>query len=127
MKEKKLRAILLGNALKKARLELQLTQTELQRRSDCHVSSIADWEEGRSFPSKKSLLKICKALKIDPVHALQCTANVVTGVHDSLISYLEGRASREPIFRNELFKVWERTGKSKKNTDQTTVDNDTTL
>jgi transcriptional regulator with XRE-family HTH domain len=54
----------LGNALRSLRQSQGLTQDELARRSDVHVTSLRDYEQGRTAPSWHTLTKIAYGLGI---------------------------------------------------------------
>ena len=53
----------LGKKIKLARIELDLTQTQLAQRINAKQKSISRYETGASLPSIKTLMKIAKALK----------------------------------------------------------------
>ena len=55
----------LAEAVKKARLELGLTQEEVADKSDTDVRTIINMEMGRGNPKLKTLFKVVRALKID--------------------------------------------------------------
>jgi len=58
MDEKKL-----GKKIKLARIELDLTQTQLAQKTNTKQKSISRYETGASLPSIKTLVKIAKVLK----------------------------------------------------------------
>ncbi len=53
----------LGKKIKPARVELDLTQTQLAQRVNSKQKSISRYETGASLPSIKALVKIAKVLK----------------------------------------------------------------
>ena len=53
----------LGKKMKLARVELDLTQTELAQRIHSKQKSISRYETGASLPSIRTLVKIAKVLK----------------------------------------------------------------
>ena len=53
----------LGKKIKLARIELDLTQTQLAQKTNTKQKSISRYETGASFPSIKTLVKIAKVLK----------------------------------------------------------------
>ncbi len=53
----------LGKKIKLARVELDLTQTELAQKIHSKQKSISRYETGASLPSIKTLVKIAKVLK----------------------------------------------------------------
>ena len=53
----------LGKKIKLARIELDLTQTQLAQRINSKQKSISRYETGASLPSIKTLVKIAKILK----------------------------------------------------------------
>lgn len=53
----------LGKKIKLARIELDLTQTELAEKIKTKQKSISRYETGASLPSIKTLVKIAKILK----------------------------------------------------------------
>ena len=55
----------LAEAVKKARLELGLTQEEVANKCDTDVRTIINMEMGRGNPKLKTLFKVVRALKID--------------------------------------------------------------
>ncbi len=55
----------LAEAVKKARLELGLTQEEVADKCDTDVRTIINMEMGRGNPKLKTLFKVVRALKID--------------------------------------------------------------
>jgi len=52
-----------GKNIKLARIELDLTQTQLVQRINFKQKSISGYETGASLPSIKTLVKIAKILK----------------------------------------------------------------
>jgi len=52
-----------GKNIKLARIELDLTQTQLAQRINSKQKSISRYETGASLPSIKTLVKIAKVLK----------------------------------------------------------------
>ena len=52
-----------GKNIKLARIELDLTQTQLAQRINSKQKSISRYETGASLPSLKTLVKIAKVLK----------------------------------------------------------------
>ncbi len=53
----------LGKKIKLARIELDLTQTQLAQKINSKQKSISRYETGASLPSIKTLVKIAKILK----------------------------------------------------------------
>lgn len=53
----------LGKKIKLARVELDLTQTELAEKIDAKQKSISRYESGVTIPSIETLLKMAKILK----------------------------------------------------------------
>ena len=53
----------LGKKIKLARVELDLTQTELAEKINAKQKSISRYETGASLPSIKTLVEIAKVLK----------------------------------------------------------------
>ena len=53
----------LGKKIKLARIELDLTQTQLAQRINSKQKSISRYETSASLPSIKTLVKIAKILK----------------------------------------------------------------
>jgi len=53
----------LGKKIKLARIELDLTQTQLAQRINSKQKSISRYETGASLPSIKTLVKIAKVLR----------------------------------------------------------------
>jgi len=53
----------LGKKIKLARIELDLTQTDLAKKIRAKQKSISRYETGLSMPSIDTLMKISKALK----------------------------------------------------------------
>jgi len=53
----------LGKKIKLARVELDLTQTQLAKKIDAKQKSISRYETGVSLPSIQTLIKIAKVLK----------------------------------------------------------------
>ena len=60
----------LGKKIKLARIELDLTQTQLAEKIDGKQKSISGYETGGSLPSIKTLVKIAKVLKKPAGHFL---------------------------------------------------------
>jgi len=52
-----------GKKIKLARVELDLTQTELAEKNKTKQKSISRYETGASLPSIRTLVKIAKVLK----------------------------------------------------------------
>jgi len=59
-----------GKNIKLARVELDLTQTQLAQRINSKQKSISRYETGASLPSIKTLVKIAKILKKPAGHFL---------------------------------------------------------
>ena len=53
----------LGKKIRLARVELDLTQTQLAQKINTQQKSISHYETGASLPSLKTLVKIAKVLK----------------------------------------------------------------
>jgi DNA-binding XRE family transcriptional regulator len=53
----------LGKKIKLARVELDLTQTDLAQKINAKQKSISRYENGMSLPSLETLVKIAKVLK----------------------------------------------------------------
>lgn len=53
----------LGKKIKLARVELDLTQTQLAEKINAKQKSISRYETGASLPSIETLIKIAKVLK----------------------------------------------------------------
>lgn len=53
----------LGKKIKLARVELDLTQTELARKIGAKQKSISRYEAGKSVPKVETLVKLAKVLK----------------------------------------------------------------
>ncbi len=53
----------LGKRIKLARVELDLTQSQLAQKINAKQKSISRYETGASLPSIETLVKIAKALK----------------------------------------------------------------
>ena len=53
----------LGKKIKLARIELDLTQTQLAEKINSKQKSISRYETGASLPSIRTLVKIAKVLK----------------------------------------------------------------
>jgi len=53
----------LGKKIKLARVERDLTQTQLAKRINAKQKSISRYETGASLPSIETLVKLAKALK----------------------------------------------------------------
>ena len=60
----------LGKKIRVARIELDLTQTQLAQRINCKQKSISRYETAASLPSIKTLVKIAKVLKKPASHFL---------------------------------------------------------
>ncbi len=60
----------LGKKMKLARVELDLTQTELAQRIHSKQKSISRYETGASLPSIRTLVKIAEVLKKPAGHFL---------------------------------------------------------
>jgi len=64
----------LGKKIKLARVELDLTQTELARRIGAKQKSISRYEAGKSVPKVETLIKLARVLKKPVAHFLDETA-----------------------------------------------------
>ena len=53
----------LGKKIRLARIELDLTQTQLAQKINTQQKSISRYETGASLPSLKTLVKIARVLK----------------------------------------------------------------
>ena len=53
----------LGKKIKLARVELDLTQTQLARKIGAKQKSISRYEAGKSVPKVETLMKLAKALR----------------------------------------------------------------
>ena len=60
----------LGKKIKLARVELDLTQTELARKIGAKQKSISRYETGKSVPRVETLLELAKVLKKSATHFL---------------------------------------------------------
>ncbi|MCK5306737.1 MAG: helix-turn-helix transcriptional regulator [Candidatus Omnitrophica bacterium] len=60
----------LGKKIKLARVELDLTQTQLAQKIKAKQKSISRYETGATSPSIKTLVKIAKVLKKSAGHFL---------------------------------------------------------
>ena len=60
----------LGKKIKLARIELDLTQTQLAERINGKQKSISGYETGATLPSIRTLIKIAKVLKKPAGHFL---------------------------------------------------------
>ena len=60
----------LGKKLKLARIELDLTQTQLAEKINGKQKSISGYETGATLPSIRTLIKIAKVLKKPAGHFL---------------------------------------------------------
>jgi len=60
----------LGKKIKLARIELDLTQTELAEKIKTKQKSISRYETGASLPSIRTLIKIAKVLRKPPGYFL---------------------------------------------------------
>ena len=63
----------LGKKIKLARVELDLTRTELARKIGAKQKSISRYEAGKSVPKVETLTKLARALKKLPAHFLDET------------------------------------------------------
>lgn len=61
----------LGKKIKIARIELDLTQTDLAKKIGAKQKSISRYETGLSMPSIETLVKIAKALKKEAAYFLE--------------------------------------------------------
>jgi DNA-binding XRE family transcriptional regulator len=61
----------LGKKIKVARVELDLTQTDLAQKIRAKQKSISRYENGISLPSIETLVKIAKVLKKPAGHFLE--------------------------------------------------------
>ncbi|MFH0935604.1 MAG: helix-turn-helix transcriptional regulator [Candidatus Omnitrophota bacterium] len=61
----------LGKKIKLARVELDLTQTDLAKKISAKQKSISRYETGLSMPSIETLMKISKALKKPAAYFLE--------------------------------------------------------
>ncbi|MGL4773970.1 MAG: helix-turn-helix domain-containing protein [Clostridium sp.] len=66
----------LGRMVKKKRKEKNLTQLEVGEIAGISNSYISDIENGRTNPSIKSLVKICKALEIEDLSEIMMSIYV---------------------------------------------------
>jgi len=53
-----------AETIEKARLALNISQTELARRIGVHQARISDWEAAKCLPDTPSLLKLATALNL---------------------------------------------------------------
>lgn len=56
----------LGEALRKRRKELGLTQAEVAKGADVHVQFVSNWERGLCYPPEANHKKLAKILKLGP-------------------------------------------------------------
>ncbi len=54
------------NNLRRARLDADVSQLELMKKSGIHYSVISKIENGWSIPSEKQIKKLAHVLKVDP-------------------------------------------------------------
>ena len=60
----------LGKKIKLARVELDLTQTQLAQKIGAKQKSISRYEAGKSVPMVETLVRLAKALKKPTAHFL---------------------------------------------------------
>ena len=70
LRKDKMDAQKLGKKIKIARVELDLSQTDLAKKIGTNQKSISRYENGDAFPSVPTLAKIVKALKKPAGHFL---------------------------------------------------------
>ncbi len=56
----------LGEAIKKARIKLEWTQTQLGERFGVSKSAVAQWESGKNMPDPRKLAELVQVLGLDP-------------------------------------------------------------
>lgn len=66
----------LADAIKKARLELGLTQEQVAEKSGTDVRTIINMEQGRGNPKLETLFPLIKALKMDAREIFDMTAKL---------------------------------------------------
>ena len=60
----------LGNAIKTLRKQKKITQKQLAELSEISANALCCIENGQSFPSKRTISKICSSLKIPESYML---------------------------------------------------------
>ncbi len=61
----------LGKKIRLARVEMDLTQTQLAQKIGGKQKSISRYETGASVPSLETLLKLARVLRKPPAHFLE--------------------------------------------------------
>ncbi len=86
--------------LRKIRESYDLTQAELAQKSGLTQAAISQFEDGKRFPSTRSLSKISKALQV-PMETLLAeeTSRGEDPVKDAAIKYLLGIVGRFSVDR----------------------------
>lgn len=88
----------LGQAIKKLRIDRQMTQDQLSSSIGVSVNAISQWELGKSMPQKTTIEKLCRAFGIPVSYMLMAAIEEQDIPEEKRVLY---RALLEPL-KNEL-------------------------
>ena len=97
----------IGEVIKELRLMQGMTQKELGERCGTSVNTVSSWENGKAYPPKGSLDRICHALGANITYLLAkaCEDNVSEeqrAIHRALLELLRNdMMAREPEMEND--------------------------
>ena len=88
----------LGEAIKMLRIEQGLTQRQMAERCGISVSTVSDWETGKTWPPRGASERVCEALGIPTSYLILASIEEEDLPEEKRVLY---RALLEPL-RNEL-------------------------
>lgn len=102
-----------GTNLRFIRKSKKITGEELAKKLDVTPSSVSLWENGKTFPSTKTLMQLCKILEVYPTdlyseHFMktEMDLNDTQKIKITKIPVLGNIACGEPIFAEELVEFY---------------------
>lgn len=87
-----------GQAIRTLRKERDLTQTQLAERCFVSTNAVNAWENGRAYPPKGSVERLCKAFGVSVAYFMMASIGECDFPEDKRILY---RTQFEPL-RHEL-------------------------
>lgn len=88
----------IGQAIKKLRMERNMTQDQLSASVGVSINAISQWELGKNIPQKSSIERLCRAFGIPVSYMLMAAIEEQDIPEEKRVLY---RVLLEPL-RNEL-------------------------
>ena len=100
----------IGQAIKKLRLQHNMTQTQLGERCGMSTNAVSSLETGKAFPPKATIERMCEAFDIPQSYLLMASIEEQDFPEEKAVLY---RTLLEPL-RNELLDKQEAAGSADK-------------